>query len=325
MMIQEGILWAMIAAETVATGVTTAFGAAVAFLTSPITLVILGIGALIAIIYLLVTNWDAVKEAGANAWQWIKDKWNEAGAWFNSTIVEPIKNFFNGLWQTVQTKAGEAWEGVKSKWSAAASWFRNTFIAPVESAFKGMGQNIKSFLTNPLESIKSSFRSAFNWIIGKMNGLIGGLNKLQVPDWVPLIGGKGINIPRIPSIKSSFRSAFNWIIGKMNGLIGGLNKLQVPDWVPLIGGKGINIPRIPMLYKGTDYFQPTRAWGNMAIVGEEGPELVELPTGAKVNTASDTQNMIGKGMTVNIYTENSSPSEISRKLKNTLRQMAYGI
>lgn len=141
-----------------------------------------------------------------------------------------------------------------------------------------MGKNIKSFLTNPLESIKSSFRSAFNWIIGKMNGLIGGLNKLQVP-----------------------------------------------DWVPLIGGKGINIPSIPMLYKGTDYFQPTRAWGNMALVGEQGPELVELPTGAKVNTASETQNMLGKGMTVNIYTENASPSEISRKLKNTLRQMAYGI
>lgn len=279
MMIQEGILWAMIAAETVATGVTTAFGAAVAFLTSPITLVILGIGALIAIIYLLITNWDTVKEAGAKAWEWIKTKWNEAGAWFNTTIVEPIKNFFSGLWQTVQTKAGEAWEGIKGKWNAAAGWFRNTFIAPVESAFKGMGQNIKSFLTNPLESIKSSFKSAFNWIIGKMNGLIGGLNKLQVP-----------------------------------------------EWVPLIGGKGINIPKIPMLYKGTDYFHPTSAWGNMAIVGEEGPELVELPKGAKVNTASETRGILNeKGVTVNIYTDNASPSEISRKLKNTLRQMAYGI
>lgn len=245
MVIQEGILWAMIAAETVATGVTTAFGAAVAFLTNPITLVILGIGALIAIIYLLITNWDEVKEAGAMAWQWIQDKWKEAGEWFNSNIVDPIKTFFIDLWDTIQIKASEAWEGVKSKWNSALEWFNQTFIEPVEKAFETMGENIKKFLENPLESIKTSFKSAFNWIIGKMNTVIGGLNGFKIPDWVP-------------------------------GL----------------GGKGINIPTIPMLYKGTDYFKPTKAWGNMALVGERGPELVELPTGSRVNTADETRNLL---------------------------------
>ena len=160
----------MIAAETVATGVTTAFGAAVAFLTNPITLVILGIGALIAIIYLLITNWDEVKEAGAMAWQWIQDKWKEAGEWFNSNIVDPIKTFFIDLWDTIQIKASEAWEGVKSKWNSALEWFNQTFIEPVEKAFETMGENIKKFLENPLESIKTSFKSAFNWIIGANGG-----------------------------------------------------------------------------------------------------------------------------------------------------------
>ena len=31
-----------------------------------------------------------------------------------------------------------------------------------------------------------------------VNGLIGGLNKIKMPDWVPKMGGKGINIPKIP-------------------------------------------------------------------------------------------------------------------------------
>ena len=256
MAIQEGLLWAMITAETIATGVTTAFGAAVAFLTSPITLVILGIGALIAIIYLLITNWDQVKEAGAKAWEWIKDKWNEAGVWFNSTIIEPIKNFFKGLWDNIKTKAGEAWEGVKNKWNAASEWFKNTFVEPVKTAFKTLGDNIKSFLTNPLESIKSSFKSAFNWIISKMNTVIGGLNSFQIP-----------------------------------------------DWVPVLGGKGLNIPKIPMLYKGTEYFQPRKTWGNMAIVGEQGPELISnLPTGSKVHTADETRDLLsGNGGGVFIF------------------------
>ncbi len=256
MAIQEGLLWAMITAETIATGVTTAFGAAVAFLTSPITLVILGIGALIAIIYLLITNWDQVKEAGAKAWEWIKDKWNEAGVWFNSTIIEPIKNFFKGLWDNIKTKAGEAWEGVKNKWNAASEWFKNTFVEPVKTAFKTLGDNIKSFLTNPLESIKSSFKSAFNWIISKMNTVIGGLNSFQIP-----------------------------------------------DWVPVLGGKGLNIPKIPMLYKGTEYFQPSKTWGNMAIVGEQGTELISnLPTGSKVHTADETRDLLsGNGGGVFIF------------------------
>ncbi len=62
--------WAQIAAATAwqaictaATAVTTAFGAAMTFLTSPIGLVVVGIAALIAIIVLLIANWDTVSAA----------------------------------------------------------------------------------------------------------------------------------------------------------------------------------------------------------------------------------------------------------------------
>lgn len=39
---------------------------------------------------------------------------------------------------------------------------------------------------------------------------------------------------------------------------------------------------------GTDY-----APGGVSLVGEEGPELVSLPTGARVNTASETRSILG--------------------------------
>ena len=42
------------------------------------------------------------------------------------------------------------------------------------------------------------FKTPINWIIGKLNSFIDGINKIQVPDWVPEVGGKGINIPHIP-------------------------------------------------------------------------------------------------------------------------------
>lgn len=194
---QEVILNAMILAETIATATTTALGTAIAFLTSPITLVIAAIGALIAIIYLLIKNWDAVKEAASKCWDWIVQKWKGACEWFKNVILTPLTTGWNNFWTGVKTGASNAWANLQNIWSGCVGWFKSTIISPVSSAFKGLWEGIKSFLTNPLEGIKTMFRNAFNWIINKVNTLIGGLNKIKLPDF---LGGGGINIPKIPTL-----------------------------------------------------------------------------------------------------------------------------
>jgi hypothetical protein len=55
----------------------TALGGLLTFLAAnPIVLIIAAIVALIAIGYLLIKNWDQVKEAATQVWRWIVDKWN---------------------------------------------------------------------------------------------------------------------------------------------------------------------------------------------------------------------------------------------------------
>ncbi len=81
----------------ISTAVTTAFGAAVNFLTSPITLVVLAIAALIAIVVLLVKNWDKVKEGAAKVWEGIKSVWGKVSDWFKKYVIDPIVNFFKGM------------------------------------------------------------------------------------------------------------------------------------------------------------------------------------------------------------------------------------
>lgn len=240
MVAQEVILNAMILAETIATATTTALGTAIAFLTSPITLVIAAIGALIAIIYLLIKNWDAVKEAASKCWDWIVQKWKGASEWFKNVILTPLTTRWNTFWTGVKTGASNAWTNLQNAWSGCVGWFKSTIISPVSSAFKGLWNGIKSFLTNPLEGIKTMFRNAFNWIIGKVNAMIGGLNKIKLPDWVPGLGGKGINIPKIPT-----------------------------------------------LWKGSNY-----TLGGLTLVGEQGPELVNMPRGASVTPAHKTEQML---------------------------------
>ena len=90
-----------------ATVLTTGFGAAVAFLTSPITLVTLAIGALIAIVVLLVKNWDKVKETAEKVWTKTKEVWHAAGEWFGG-VVDDIFGAFSwlrdkvvGIWDSI--------------------------------------------------------------------------------------------------------------------------------------------------------------------------------------------------------------------------------
>ena len=40
-----------------------------------------------------------------------------------------------------------------------------------------------------------------NYVIDQINGFIKGINKIKVPDWIPGIGGKSINIPTIPKLR----------------------------------------------------------------------------------------------------------------------------
>ena len=82
------------------------------------------------------------------------------------------------------------------------------------------------------------------------------------------------------------KGVINWIIGGINKMINALNsiRIKVPAInIPLVGKVGgfeIGLPRIPTI--------PELAAGGiiqrsgLALVGEAGPELLELPQGAKV-------------------------------------------
>lgn len=98
-------LWGAIAAG--ATTVTTALGTAFAFLTSPIGLVILAIGAVIAIGVLLWKNWDTVKAKAGELGSAIGTKFNQikesimspfrTATEFIGNQVDKIKGFFSNL------------------------------------------------------------------------------------------------------------------------------------------------------------------------------------------------------------------------------------
>lgn len=87
--------WNVVAA--IGTGVTTAFGAAIAFLTSPIGLVILAIGALIGIGVLLYKNWDTVKMYASQLGSFLSTTWENIKLSVGNFIQGIQQSFLNGF------------------------------------------------------------------------------------------------------------------------------------------------------------------------------------------------------------------------------------
>lgn len=151
--------WNVIAG--IGTAVTAGFGIVMAILTSPITLVVLAIAALIAIVVLLIRNWDDVKAKALEVWEKIKIAWAAAGDWIRLHVTDPIKNAFKTALDWVEKRWDELWTGTKD----AAKIAINTVIGFVN----GM----------------------INAIVVGINAVIRALNSIQikVPSWIPGIGG----------------------------------------------------------------------------------------------------------------------------------------
>lgn len=151
---------------------------------NPITLIIAGIVALVAIIlYLWNTNegfrnaviaiWNAIKQAFITAWEAIKTAWSACGEFFSTlweglktgvqTVVQWIVQTWNSavallqaVWTAISFAATFAWNYIVGAISAVVQPFIDTFISSWET--------LKAGLTAVWEGIKMIFQGAWEFI-----------------------------------------------------------------------------------------------------------------------------------------------------------------
>lgn len=194
-------IWA--AAATIGTVATTLFGAAIAFLTSPITIAILAIGAIIAIGLLLWRNWDFLSEQATIIWASIQEKFSIFKEWLGNVFATDWSEKFgmfgdilNGFSKNVQN----VFDFVQRIFQGIIDFVAGVFTGDWERAWHG----VVNIFGGIMEGLGSVVKSPLNAVISLINATISGLNKINVsiPDWVPGFGGKnfGINIPKIPML-----------------------------------------------------------------------------------------------------------------------------
>lgn len=281
------ILWN--AAQLILNGLVGLF----AIITSPITLIILGIIAVITAAILIFQNWGAISEwlgqkfeeakqaitnAFQNIGQWFSDRWNDicnafsdVGNWFKDKFNN-AKEGVQSAFQNVGNWFGDRKKDITNTFSNIGSWFKGKF-QEAYNGIKNVFSNIGSFFSNIWNGIKNTF-SALGTKIGDA---IGGAVK------------SGIN-----GVISLIERTINSAIRLINGGIGMINL------IPGVSIGNINTLSLPRLAKGGVLTEATTVLAGEYSGARTNPEIV-TPQNIMRDTFEDVlSNYSGNGQPLHV-------------------------
>lgn len=270
----------------------------------------IAIGAAVAgVAYLIVSNWQNITDAFSVMWDFIVGGWNNIlavamavwqGIW---DAVKPIIDFLVAaleayftvyiyIFDVIRGIAIVAWQAI---WSA---------IAPVINAIGSALNWVGGVAAGVWNSIAGGFSWAWNQIKGVWSAAVGFFGGI----WSAIAGAANSVASTIANavggafnaVTGAVKSAINWMIDRVNGVIRSVNNSagKLPG-VPDIG-------QIPRLFKGFHNFL-----GGRVLLGDSGPEIVDLPQGSSVYNGNETRQMLansggGGGPEIHIHLDGAN-------------------
>jgi hypothetical protein len=259
-----GIIGAIIIFKTISAvvGIVQGIGAVIGALASPITLVI----ALVAVAaYLVIKNWDEIKEGIVVIWDAIKEYWG--GVWTalsrSGTFKENFSTGWNMFWGSIRGFFTGIGEGIKTAWVPSRGGFltsgkisKATFLRDGTTS----GETIRTFFVNVGNGIKAKWDSF-------TGGIEDGWERFKTtiePLGNVLDEHQQVFQEHLERVAFDCRNGVNGIIKGLNKIIGGITSIQidVPKWLEKITGYssfGFNIGYL------SEISIPRAATGDVAV------------------------------------------------------------
>ena len=149
---------------------------------NPVAWIILAIAMIVALVAVIIKNWDTVKNVLGSV-----------GDWIYNHIIKPVANFFSGLWQGIKNGVNSSVQWVKDKFWSIIDFFNN-LISKIVGFFKSLGTKVGN-------AIGSAFITVINGVLGAVENILNfpikSINKLiKTINKVP-----GINLGTLPTFK----------------------------------------------------------------------------------------------------------------------------
>jgi TP901 family phage tail tape measure protein len=290
--------------------------AAFTALTGPIGIAVAAIVGITAVGVALYKNWDTIKEKAGELKDAISERWNS------------IKESTAEAWENVKTGISERWTSIKESTS-------ETLSSMGESIQNGW-DNVKGRTNETWEFLKSNTASAWSNIKGRIEENGGGIRGVIV---TYTEGYKSVWSTALNTMDSLTGGKFSAMADKVSNAFSkvrdaiqnGINRLR--EWnnqrvenkeatftnrIRNITENVVNAVTTPFRknFAGTSFFQ-----GGLTMVGELGPELVELPRGSKIYNDYQTNQIMGDstgrgGLTLNI-------DKFVNNTEKDIEQLAY--
>ena len=119
---------------------------------------------------------------------WLLDKLKPAFS-FIGTLV-------SGVMGTILAVISDVVKGIFKVFGGLIDFITGVFTGNWRKAWDG----VKSIFKGIIDGLAGIFKAPINLIIDGINAFIGGLNKIKIPDWVPVVGGKGFHIDKLPKL-----------------------------------------------------------------------------------------------------------------------------
>jgi len=231
----------------------------------------------------------------------IKTKWQVMKDDIATKVAE-IKTNIATNWEEIKTDTAEKWESTKT--TLANNWTsmkKDTLlkVKEIKDDVTKRWEEIRVSTSSKWSSVKSSVASNINSIKDKIDEGIKKIkewNATQVKEKVFSI------VENIKKVITTVRSTVSSAVSGNSATAAGSST--------------------PANFSGTSFFQ-----GGLTMVGELGPELVQLPRGSRIYNDHVTKKILSgdKGITQHIVINSPTPltpAETARQIKNASRQLA---
>ncbi|MFR5585416.1 MAG: phage tail tape measure protein [[Clostridium] scindens] len=121
-----------------------------------------------------------------------------------TTAIQPLMPVLNALMGVFQAVFDSISGTVSGVIGNITNIFRNLidFVNNVFSGnWKGAWENVKEIFRNAVDALVGIFKAPINAIVDGWNSLADSIGSVDVPDWVPIAGGKSFSLPKMSRLK----------------------------------------------------------------------------------------------------------------------------